>query len=180
MTPYGILYKENILSFEESIRIWQQKCGILKKSSLIKLFLLLFVEIAAAASVLVLMKADLFFVTLILVTGIAVSVMNYFMVIKRVTKNTALMNFRPADSLKQIVLFEERLEYTSSYGKARYFYDEIKCVHEKNGIITIILEKEVIPCSVPFMGIKKGDYRRFTEILKQKTASVYQFEGGNI
>ena len=127
-----------------------------------------------------LIKADVIYILISLIVSIGVSAVTYYTVLKRVARNTARASFSARDSLKQVVLFEDRLECTSCFAKSVYYYDELNAVHEKNGIITIIFSKHTLPCSIAYTEIKKGDYRKFADILRQKAAGVYEFGGGNV
>ncbi len=180
MTPYGIVYKENPHAFGESVKVWQKKFGVLTKKNIFKMFMIMLLEIIITSAVLLLTKADPFFIATTPLFGVLMAVSSYFFVVKNsVIKQTVRANFRPDDARKQLVLFEDRLEYTSPFGKGSYYYDEILCAHEKNGVLTILVDTDALPISVFRHGMENGEYERFTFILRGHLGGKYEYEGGN-
>ncbi len=180
MTPYGIVYKENPHAFGESVKVWQKKFGVLTKKNIFKMFMIMLTEIIITSAIMVLMKADPFFIAATPVFGAVMSVIAYFSIVKNsVIKQTVRANFRPDDARKQLVLFEDRLEYTTPFGKGSYYYDEILCAHEKNGVLTVIIDTNALPVSIFRHGIEKGEYEKLTFILRGCLGEKYEYEGGN-
>lgn len=181
MTPYGIVYNENPHALGESVKVWQKKFGVLSKNNILKMFMIMLFEIFACFALTVLIKADPFFIVTTPIFGVGLAVIAYFSIVKNsVIKQTVRANFRPDDARKQIVLFEDRLEYTSPFGKGSYYYDEILCAHEKNGVLTVIVDADALPLSVFRHGVEKGEYEKLTFILRGCLGGKYEYEGGSI
>lgn len=181
MTPYGIVYRENPHAFGESVKMWQKKFGVLTKNSIIKMFLIMLIEIVACSFLMLLIKADPFFIVTTPVFGAVMAVIAYFSIVKNsIVRQTVRANFRPDDVRKQVVLFEDRLEYTTSFGKGSYYYNEILFAHEKNGVLTVIIDTNALPVSIYRHGIEKGEYEKFTYILRGCLGGKYKYEGGNL
>ncbi len=179
MVPYGIVYKENPHAFGESVKVWQKKFGVLTKKNIFKMLMIMVFEIIIATAITLLTADDPFFAIITPVFGVIMAVSSYFFVVRNsVVKQTVRANFRPDDARKQIVLFEDRLEYTSPFGKGSYYYNEILCAHEKNGVLTVVVDAEALPLSVFRHGIEKGEYERLTFILRGCLGEKYEYEGG--
>lgn len=178
MTPYGIVYKENIYAFEESIRVWQKKFGVLKLSTFIKISAVLWALAAVITVALYLLGIDAIYAVIYIVLTVITNIFVWIGIRNGYIKQISKANYQPTE--KQIVLFDDRMEITTGYGKGTYFYDEILMVYERNSIITIILDSGATPYCVSMPDIKKGDYRIFTQLLKEKTAPVYVSKGGAV
>ena len=180
MTPYGIVYRENPHAFGESVKVWQKKFGVLTKNSIIKMFLIMLIEIVACSFLMLLIKADPFFIVTTPVFGAVMAVIAYFSIVKNsIVRQTVRANFRPDDVRKQVVLFEDRLEYTTSFGKGSYYYGEIPGAYEKNGVLTIMVDTNALPISIHKHSVEKGEYDKLTCILKASLGGKYEYEGGN-
>ncbi len=178
MTPYGIVYNENIHAFEQSVRLWQKKFGVLKIRTFVKISAVLWALAIVVTVALFVAKIDILYAVFYWIMTLCMNIFSYFTAKNGYVKQICKGNYQPYE--KQIVLFEDRLEITTGYGKGTYYYDEIVLVHEKNGVITIIIDEGAAPYCVYAHGIKKGDYRTFSSILKEKTAPVYVFNGGAV
>ncbi len=176
MTPYGIVYNESIHAFEQGVKVWQKKFGVLKSRTFLKISAALWALAIVATVVLYAAEIDITYAMFYWFLTLCVNIFSYFTTKNSYVRQICRANYQPHE--KQIVLFEDRLEITTGYGKGCYYYDEIILVHESKGIITIIIDEGAAPYCVFAHGIKKGDYRKFASILREKTAPVYVNKGG--
>lgn len=88
----------------------------------------------------------------------------------------ALTNTQRED--KQIVVYEDRIEYGTGYTRAVYYYSDIVFCCECADIITIITDTAAIPLSVQKASIKKGDYQEFSAVLRRYAGNKYEYMGG--
>ena len=164
MTPYGIVYEENLFSLEQSVNYWHKKYGVMKKKSLLKIALILLVFYAVIAAVSFIIGKDFYYVILAVTLLITNLVLFPIYVKNSFVKPTTRANFQRGE--KQIVLFGDRLEYTTPYGKSVYYYDEIMSAQESEGLLTIVVDTAAMPISVSEGSLKKGEYQKFLFILE--------------
>ena len=171
MTPYGIIYRENPYSYEQSVGIWQRKFGVMKLSLLIKIAL----AINAAVGVLyfaagyILKDYTYFYIFPIHFIANFVSV---YMIMKATNiKNVASQCIQKTDV--QLVFYGEKIVFTTPYSKSEYYYDELVYCQEKNNCITIVVDEGVAPISLQREFIKTGDYFRVKQILSEKLGSSF-------
>ncbi len=176
MLPYGIVFKENIFSFTESVRIWQRKCGVLKTSALVRIFSVLWIVMLIITAAVYFTENNFYYCLSFLVMTAVLNVMVYISTRKNFIRQIANANFSPTE--KQIVLFEDRFEVTTGFSKAVYYYDEILEIHETGGLLTIIIDSGVLPLSVNENEIEKGEYSTFCRFLKMNARSKVVTEGG--
>lgn len=176
MTPYGIVYKENIHALQESVTVWQKKIGVLKLGTVLKIDAVIMSIALVICFALILFKVDGIYVAMLAFLGILAAATVYFLIKHSFMKETTRVNFQNTD--KQIVLFEDRIEYVTPFSKGEYYYDELAFAYEKNGIITLLIDEASLPCSICAHEIKKGNYETFSKILREKMGSKYTFEGG--
>ena len=81
---------------------------------------------------------------------------------------------------KQIVLYEDRLEFGTGYTRAIYYYSDIIFCSEESDIITIIADNAAMPFSVQKNSVSKGSYDEFSFILRKYMGGKYQYMGGKI
>ena len=77
----------------------------------------------------------------------------------------------------QIILYEDKLIYGTPYSRGEYYYDEIVCCNEENGILTIIINKDFAPVSVCSEQLIKGNYGVFCGILREKLRARFLIQG---
>lgn len=176
MTPYGIVYRESPYSLQESVALWQKKFGVLKLGSVMKINGIIAGIMALICVALLIFKVNPSYIMTLITLTVILVIGNYFILKFSYIKEITRTNFQNTD--KQIVLFEDRIEYTTPISKGEYYYDELTLAHEKNGIITLIIDTASFPCSICAHEVKKGDYRKFSQILRQKMGAKYEFEGG--
>ncbi len=179
MAPYGIVFKEDINLLNESVRVWQKKYGVLKISTLLKASAFFFTLFAVPGLIIsiVTSQTDTLIFSFALFAAISV-IYSWLVLKKRFIKQITNSNYQNCE--KQIVLYGDCLEITTAYGKGRYYYDEIACIHENKGIITVIIDSAAFPYSVCPHGIIKGDYLKFAEILQQRASAKYEYRGGRM
>ena len=178
MTPYGIVYRDNPYALQKSVEIWQKKYGVFNIGTFLKTGAMsLLLLIPAYILLAFLYKEDLgvFFI------AFAGMVILTFVLIYIVTNNTyvkqmALTNAQKED--KQIVVYEDRIEYGTGYTKAIYYYSNIVYCCECADIITIITDTAAIPLSIQKASVKKGDYQEFSTVLRRYAGSKYEYMGG--
>ncbi len=178
MTPYGIVYRDNPYALQKSVEIWQKKYGIFNIITFLKTFALSLILLIPANILLsFLNKGDLgvFFITfagMVILTFVLI----YIVVNNTYIKQMALTNAQKED--KQIVVYEDRIEYGTGYTKAIYYYSDIVYCCECADIITIITDTAAIPLSIQKASVKKGDYQEFSTVLRRYAGSKYEYMGG--
>lgn len=178
MTPYGIVYRDNPYALQKSVEIWQKKCGVFNITTFLKIFALsLVLSIPANILLSFLNEGDLgvFFITfagMVILTFVLI----YMVVNNTYIKQMALTNTQRED--KQIVVYEDRIEYGTGYTRAVYYYSDIVFCCECADIITIITDTAAIPLSVQKASIKKGDYQEFSAVLRRYAGNKYKYMGG--
>lgn len=178
MTPYGIVYKENLRALQESVTVWQKKFGVLKLGFILKIDAVITLIMVVAMVISYFIEPDIVLTSTLLVFTVIADIGSYFILKNSFIKETTRVNFQNTD--KQIVLFEEKIEYTTPVSKGEYYYDELVFAYEKNGIITLLIDEASMPCSVCAHEMKKGDFSKFAHILREKMGAKYIFEGGRM
>ena len=178
MTPYGIVYRDNPYALQKSVEIWQKKFGVFNMPAFFKIGLLSILMLIPVNILLAFMNKEDLGVFFIMFAGMVILT---FVLIYIVTKNTyvkhmALTNTQKDD--KQIVVYEDKIEYGTGYTKAVYYYSDIVYCCECADIITIITDTAAIPLSVQKGSVKKGDYQEFTAVLRRYAGSKYEYMGG--
>lgn len=168
MTPYGIVYKDNLFALEHSCDIWQKRFGVLKSGSVIKVTAILSALALAFCAGMSLINSDeaVFYIS----TGIIMAVIFLFLYlftnkniyVKQIAKS------RLNDEQKQAVLYDDKIILTTPYTKSEYYYDEVLYYENNNGILTLIFDAGAIPVSVYFSSVGKGDFKEFSRILDEK------------
>lgn len=171
MTPYGIVYKDNLYALEQSCLIWQKKYGVLRASAIIKPIAIEILFVFLINGVLFLINKDDmgFLVYTSVVMAVCFAFLTYFTFKTTYVRQLAKANIDLYQ--KQAVLFEDRIEFKSSYSHAVFYYDEIICWKEEAGILTIIIDKSTIPISVYSSCVGKGNYEKFVSLFKDKVNS---------
>ena len=180
MTPYGIVYRDNPYALQKSVEIWQKKFGVLNIPTFLKVgglsaIVLLAVNLLlgyfSQGGVLTYMSS---FVIMLILTFLLI----YMIINNTYVKQMALANTQKED--KQIILYEERLEFGTGYTRATYYYSDIVLCREEAGIITIITDTAAMPFSVQKNCVSKGSYDEFSFILRRVMGGKYQYMGGKI
>lgn len=168
MTPYGIVYKDNLFALEHSCSVWQKKFGVLKIGSTLKISAIFALIIFSVCGILSLINNDDIFIylyTSILMTAIFAFLTYYtnkLVYIKEIAKS------RVKNEQKQAVIYDDKIVFTSPYAKSEFYYDEILYFEEKDGILTLIFDAGMIPVSIYSYGVGKGDYNEFCRLLKER------------
>ncbi len=176
MLPYGIVFTENMFSFSESVKVYQKGYGILRPVSLVKIFSVLWIVMAAVGTAIYFYEKDIAYLIYFLVLTVIVNIVMYFNTKKFFIKRICSANFSPSE--KQIVLYDEYFEITTGYSKSVYYYDEIYEINISDSLITIILDPVILPLSISSSEIKKGEYSVFLNFLKEKAAKKIKNGGG--
>ena len=180
MTPYGIVYRDNPYALQKSVEIWQKKFGVfnlpvfLKIGGISAVILLAINLLLGFLSNQGIISCILTFVFMI----IFVFVLIYMTINNTYVKQMALANTQKED--KQIILYEDRLEFGTGYTRAIYYYSDIVLCREEAGIITIITDTAAMPFSVQKNCVSKGSYDEFSFILRRVMGGKYQYMGGKI
>lgn len=179
MTPYGIVYKNNPFALEQSCNIWQEKFGILKPSKLLALSAVYIAIIFLALSLMVVFGCDFF---VYISTALGLSGVFVFL-IYFTAKNTYVKQIaksKMSNEQKQAVLYDDKAVFVTPYTKYEFLYNEILYCHEKNGILTIILDSGMLPISIYSSCVGKGDFNEFCGILYTKLREDQRDMGGKI
>lgn len=178
MTPYGIVYRDNLYALEKSVKIWQKKFGVFNLRTFMKI---------GGASAAVLLAANLLlgvfsedgiftYISSFMIMTVLVFVLIYVVTNNTYVKQMALLKNNKEDT--QIVLYEDRIECGTPYSRSTYYYSDIILCQEENNIITIIVDTAILPLSVQKNNILKGSYDEFSFILRRCMGSKYKYMGG--
>lgn len=168
MTPYGIVYKDNLFALEQSCLVWQKKMGTLRLPALLKPIAIEAILIFIISGALILLNKEdaYFFIYTAAVMAVSFAVLTYFTFKTTYVKQLAKVNM--ALYQKQAVLFEDRIEFKSPYSRSVFYYDEILYWEEKAGILTIIIDKSMLPVSIYGSCVGKGSYNEFIRLFREK------------
>lgn len=186
MTPYGIVYRDTVASLNEGAAFWHKKSDIVSKKYII-LSLILISALIIGVNRLILSfydEPELYNTNNIIFTVVEIVsvVMLMFTYIKKNIKNI-FMGANSSKNVKQAVLREDDIVFSTSYSKSNYYYDEIECIVEGIYSLNIIIEKGNLPICISKIDIAKGDIEKFICILKEKMKDRYFTEskrGGQI
>ena len=178
MTPYGIVYRDNPYALQKSVEIWQKKFGVYNAPVFIKIggisaVILLIVNLLLGFSY---SENFLAYISTFIIMLVLTFVLIYTVVKNTYIKQMALTNTQKDE--KQIVLYDDRLEYGTGYTKAVYYYSDVAYCCESGDVITIITDTAAIPLSVQKSSISKGDYQEFSRILRLTAGAKYEYTGG--
>ncbi len=178
MTPYGIVYRDNPYALQKSVEIWQKKFGVYNISTFLKLGGISAVLLLAVNIILAILSKETFmaYLSTFIIMVVLTFVLIYVVVNNTYVKQMALTNTQKDD--KQIVLYEDRLEFGTGYTRAIYYYSDIVYCCEQADIITIITDTAAMPFSVQKNSISKGSYDEFSFKLRSLIGSKYEYTGG--
>lgn len=184
MTPYGIVYKDTVPALNEGAEIWRKKSGIISKKYFIFSLIFASLSIIAVNFIIFYFREEKEFYT---TATFFLTVMEIFSVafllksaLRRNVKN--IFGTSSSKGLKQAVLREYDVEFSTPYSKSNYFYEEIERVIEGVNSLCIIVEEGSLPICISKSGVAKGDAEKFILILKEKMQGRYFYEnmtGGN-
>ncbi len=103
MTPYGIVYKDNLFALEQSCKIWQKKFGVLRTSVLLRVIALIEIPVIIVLSVLFIINDNIASGILSTLFIMALVAACYFVTSKSYIKQIARENISPYQ--KQAVIF---------------------------------------------------------------------------
>ena len=178
MTPYGIVFRDNPYALQKSVEIWQKKFGVLNITTFLKiggisaliLFAVNFILGLFSESGIIAYLGS--FVVMLIITIVFI----YAVIKNTYIKQMALTNTQKED--KQIIIYEDRLEYGTGYTRATYFYSDIVYCCESDNVITIITDTAAMPFSIQKSSILKGNYQEFSSLLRKYAGSKYEYMGG--
>ena len=178
MTPYGIVYRDNPYALQKSVEIWQKKFGVLNIPSFLKIGGICTAILFVINLLLGLFTEDgiLLYMGSFIVMVILTFVVMYITINNTYVKQMAITNTQKED--KQIVLFEDRLEFGTGYTRATYYYTDIVLCNEEADVITIITDTAAMPLSIQKSCVSKGSYDEFSFILRRVMVGKYQYMGG--
>ena len=178
MTPYGIVYRDNPYALQKSVEIWQKKFGVFNIPTFLKIGGVSAVVLLAVNLILGLFAENgiMTYMGSFVIMAVLSFVLIYMIVNNTYVKQMALANTQKDD--KQIILYEDRLEYGTGYTRASYYYCDIVCCYESAEIITIITDTAALPFSVQKSNVIKGSYDEFSFILRKYMGIKYEYEGG--
>lgn len=178
MTPYGIVYRDNPYALQKGVEIWQKKFGVFNIPTFLKIGGFSAVILLTVNLLLGLFSKEGIFTYM---GSFAIMVILSFVLIYVIVNNTyikqmALTNTQKED--KQIILYEDRLEFGTEYTKAIYYYNDIVLCSEEADVITIITDTAAMPLSIQKSCVSKGSYDEFSFILRKNMGIKYQYMGG--
>ena len=176
MTPYGIVYRDTVASMNEGAGIWQKKSGIVSKKYLALSLILISALIIGVNRIILSFydEPELYYVSNIIFTVIeiiSVTVLMFTSLKKNIREIFTGTNL--TKTVKQAVLREKDIEFSTAFSKSNYYYDEIDSVVEGIYSVNIIIEKGNLPICISKIDIAKGDIEKFIFILKDKMKDRY-------
>ena len=180
MTPYGIVYRDNPYALQKSVEVWQKKFGVFNIPTFLKIGGLSAIVLLAVNLLLGVFSEDGIFTY---ISSFLIMTVLVFLLIYMVTNNTYVKQMSLANTQKddkQIILYEDRLEFGTGYTRAIYYYSDIVLCHEKADVITIVTDTAAMPLSVQKSCVSKGSYDEFSFILRKNMGGKYQYMGGRI
>ena len=180
MTPYGIVYRDNPYALQKSVEIWQKKFGVFNIPTFLKIGGISAVILLAVNLILGLFAENgiMTYMSSFIIMAVLSFVLVYMVVKNTYVKQMALANTQKED--KQIVLYEDRMEFGTGYTRAIYYYSDIVLCSESSGVITIITDTAAMPLSIQKSSVSKGSYDEFSFILRKNMGSKYQYMGGKV
>lgn len=178
MTPYGIVYKDKLPALNEGAEIWNKKSGFISKKYFIISVILASLSIIAVNFIIFNLRTDkdVYATASLLVTVMEIISVSFLL------KSSLRKNIKNVfgtvsnDNLKQAVLRENDMEFSTAYSKSNYYYEEIEKVIEGINSVNIIVEEGNIPVCISKNGIIKGEAEKFLIILKEKMKGRYFYE----
>ncbi len=185
MTPYGIVYKDTVPALNEGAEIWRKRSGFISKKYFILSVILASVSVIAVNAVIFYFREDKDFYSVASVFLTVMEIISVFFLLKSTLRKNVKNVFGTASSkgLKQAVLRENDVEFSTPYSKSNYFYEEIEKVIEGVNSINIIVESGNLPVCISKSGIVKGEIEKFILILREKMQDRYFHEntaGGKV
>lgn len=178
MTPYGIVYKDKIPALNEGAEIWSKRSGFINKKYFVFSLILAYISIIAVNLIIFTFREDkdLYATATLIITVMEIISVSFLLKssLKRNVKN--VFGTTSSDSLKQAVLRESDIEFSTPYSKSNYFYEEIEMVVEGVNSLCIIVEKGNLPVCISKSGVIKGESEKFILILKEKMKDRYIYE----
>lgn len=176
MTPYGIVYRDTVASLNEGADIWQKKSGIVNKKYVLLSFILISALIIGVNRIILLFysEPELYYVSNIIFTVVEIiSVAVLLITSLRKNARNIFLSTNSSRNMKQAVLRENDIEFTTEFSRSNYFYDEIDSVIEGIYSVNIIIEKGNLPICISKIDIAKGDMEKFIYLLKEKMRERY-------
>ena len=178
MTPYGIVYKDTVPAINEGAEIWRKSSGFISKSKFILGFAAAAVSVAAVNLIILNFRADKeAFIPVSLMITVMEIISVFFLLRSSLRKNVKnVFGAVSYKGLRQAVLRENDIEFSTPYSKSNYFYNEIERVIEGVNSLCIIVEKGNLPVCISKSGIIKGEAEGFILILREKMKDRYVCE----
>lgn len=179
MTPYGIVYRDTVASLNEGANVWQKKSGLVNKKYVILSFIIISALIIIANRIILSFykEPELNYMSNIIFTAAEI-ISVVFMLYTSIKKNARniFISTNSSKNMKQAVLRENDIEFSTAFSKSNYFYDEIESVVEGIYSLNIIIEKGNLPICISKIDVAKGDMEKFISLLKEKMKGRYSFE----
>ncbi len=178
MTPYGIVYKDKIPALNEGAEIWSRRSGFINKKYVIFSMILTYISIIAVNLIIFTFREDKDFYTVATLFLTLMEIISVSFLLKSNLKRNVKNVFgtTSSDNLKQVVLRENDIEFSTPYSKSNYFYEEIEKVIEGVNSLSIIVEEGNLPVCISKSGVIKGEAEKFILILKEKMQDRYIYE----
>lgn len=181
MTPYGIVYSDNVLSFNESKKQWMKKTKIINAGIFTAGYLFIVALLAVLNFCIIKFSAepDLKYTASLFISEAVLSVILLYLTVRKNKETSYAQNCFNEKEKKQIVLREFSAVFTAPYRQSEYYYDEIEQVVETDNTITIFFDSKYgFPVYISKNTVEKGDIAVFKKIFTQKMGSKYVFSGG--
>ena len=179
MTPYGIVYKDAVPALNEGAEIWRKYLNVIGKKYYILSYLLISVSITAVNSIILYFREDKEMHIPITVIITLMEIISLYFLFTSVSKRSAKNIFLTTNSgkgLKQAVIRESDMEFSTPYSKSNYFYEEIDRVVEGIFSLNIYVEEGNLPVCISKNSVEKGEIDIFISLLKEKMKDRYIYE----
>ena len=178
MTPYGIVYKDTAAAFNEGAEIWRKRSGFINKKYFILTVILTSLSVIAVNCVIFYFREDKEFYSVATFFLTVMEIISLYFLLKSNLRKNAKNVFVTSENkgLKQALLREYDVEFSTPYSKSNYYYEEIEKVIEGVNSVNIIVEEGNLPVCISKSGVAKGEIERFILILKEKMQDRYFYE----
>ena len=185
MTPYGIVYKDTVPAINEGAEIWRKNSGFISKKKFILSYIAASLSVAAVNFLILLFRGDTEAFLPVSLTVTVMEIISVFFLLRSALRRYVKNVFGAVSSkgLRQAVLRENDVEFSTPYSKSNYFYEEIEKVIEGVNSLCIIVEEGNLPVCISKSGVIKGEAEKFILLLREKMKDRYIYEstaGGKI
>ncbi len=183
MTPNSVVFKKDDRCTYNGMVLWQEKYGILKKSYLFCLCLVINIFGAVLSFLSMYFEEDFDLIGTILFVILEVFVFSFMTV--RIVKGRIVPemirnssgSLGTQDNKTEVTLRDEDFEIKTPYRRTNYFYDEVYDYFNMGSYIVLVIDKHVEPIIVPLNNLLEGRKEEFSLLLNEKLKGKTKGEG---